>query len=45
VMPDCGWFVVVITASAAVSEWVRFELGWALRNHSNERILALIYDK
>ncbi len=38
------WVVVVLSRSAVTSDWVRFELGWALRYHEHGRIIALILD-
>lgn len=40
-----GWVVVVVSAAAASSRWVKFEFAWALQHHSHRRIVALILDE
>lgn len=40
-----SWVIVVVSSTAATSQWVRFEFGWALRYHDHRRIIALILDE
>src|SRR4029077_4365686 len=44
-LENSGWFVVVLSRSSIHSQWVRFELNWALEHKERRRIIPLvIYD-
>jgi hypothetical protein len=38
------WFLIVLSPSAAVSEWVKDELHWAI-THKNKRIIPVLIEK
>ncbi len=41
----CAWFIVAVSEAALRSQWVRFEVTWALRHKPRNRILCLLVDK
>jgi hypothetical protein len=40
----CGWFVIALSPRCEESEWVRFEVGWALANRSEERTVVAVLE-
>jgi TIR domain len=43
-LENSGWFVVVLSISSIHSQWVRFELNWALEHKERRRIIPLVID-
>lgn len=44
-LSNSGWFLVILSAAASRSKWVKFEVDWAIRNKDSERIIPIIIDE
>jgi hypothetical protein len=40
----CAWFVVFVSEASVESQWVRFEVDWAIRMRRRSRLLCLSID-
>src|SRR5262245_49127723 len=40
-----GWFVAALTPRSEDSQWVRFEIGWALANRPEDRTVVVVVEE
>ncbi|HEY5704166.1 MAG TPA: toll/interleukin-1 receptor domain-containing protein [Terrimicrobiaceae bacterium] len=43
-LSNSGWVLIILSCAAAQSNWVKFEVDWAIRNKDSRHIIPIVID-